>query len=339
MHLDEKVAFISTEMSFTDLQILEFDVIEPKLLPIMIKNMPFQGKAFKEWWANRTVPVKRREFYNLIRILCKIPFKERPFMNEAIFFLSLISFGQSLTDKYWFNPETEILIPFMKYTNNFLEDYLLTPKNFEDIDYFTNKFDNTLNKYFIDSRSGHLESVSYLTPSINTNGNIQKYWDIIDNQFFLMKYLYNINELNFNEIVINDYLSKHYGDLSNKIYLFKKNATNFDELAEKEKSFTLVASKCFVEEHTEFIPASEIIFATGKVYEDVYDMYYEGCEMLGIQNPEYPLLVSNEINLNFGIQEERDFSNFGFIRDARSRVFLKPAPLFGNSYYKYILGK
>ncbi len=339
MHYDDKVAFVDSDITFGDIKINDFDVIDQKLLPVMIKNMPNKERMFELWWRDRTIPVGRREYYNLIRLLFQISFRERPLMTNAIFIVSLLSYGQTLEDKYWFNPEQEMNVPCFRLSGGGMDDILLEPKQFEEIDFFKNKFDLSLSRFFINSWESGAKINSFNNPSLNTNGCIQKYWDVIDSQFYLMKYLYNVNELNFNEILVNDWLTKNYPDLSNKLYIFKKNLSDFNLTTDLEKTFSLIASKCFVDENTEFIPASDIALATGIMANDVYDMYYEGCNLLGIKDAEYPIVVSNELEDFFGIREERSFDNFGFIRDAKSRVFIKPSPLFGNSYYKYILDR
>lgn len=336
MHLEEKCLYIEADVNFERIDINEVDVISENLMPVMMKNIPDKRRSFKAWWKMRSIPSGRREYYNLMRAFFEIPSMQRPMVNETSLLLSLLSYGQSVTDKYWINPEKESLIPLFKFTNGAVEDYIFKPTTFADIDYYTHSFTNELDKFFlISSQRDHIKT--YQTPSLNLNGNVQKYWIEEDGDFYLIKYLYSVEELNNNEFIINDFLWENYRDLARLLSPYKKDIKDFDKYADINKPFNCIKSKNFVDKDTEFIPASEIVYVSGGTGGDVYEMLAEGCDILGIRDLDYLLEVSDEIEYKFGIKEDRSFDNFGFIRDAKTRVFLRPAPLFGHSYYKYIL--
>ena len=122
MHFDEKVAYVQTQLTLTQLEIKSFDVINEPLLPVMLKNMPNKARIFENWWKSRIIPYGRREFYNFIRVIYGIPFNTRPLLTAAMYPISLFSYAASLSDKYWINPEKEEVIPFFKLTNGCLKD-------------------------------------------------------------------------------------------------------------------------------------------------------------------------------------------------------------------------
>ncbi len=336
MHLDQKCAFIEADICFDRIDILNVDVINPHLIPVMCKNIENKRHILKQWWKMRSIPSGRREYYNLMRSLFEIPANKRPLVNETSLLLSLLSYGQSLTDKYWINPEKDTIIPLFRFTNSSMEDIILKTTTYNEINYYDNQFSNELDKFFI-LTSTHAKINTYNTPSFSLNGNTQKFWKKENDKFFIYKYLYNVKELMNNELIINSYLKMHYKDLATNTKLVQSDILSFDQFSDINKPLNFIVSENFTDKDTEFIPASEIMLVSGKFEGDVYDVLKEGCDILGIKDIDYVLNVANEIEEEFGIKEERSFDNFGFIRDAKTRVFLKPAPLFGNTYYKYIL--
>ena len=47
--------------------------------------------------------------------------------------------------------------------------------------------------------------------------------------------------------------------------------------------------------------------------------------------------MSDELDEHFGMEVDIEFDNIGFIRDCKTKKFVAPAPIFGNSYFKSII--
>ena len=339
MHVNEKVADVEIEISINNVDILRFNIINEELCPIIIKYVPNKKAAFKEWWKNRLIPESRKEFYDIAKHFYRFLVTDKPMLIDSLYMLSFTNHCLSLTDKYWFNMKEPTAISYNTVSEGNMDSMVIDTVTFEDIDYFTNGFDTGINKFMFYPRVHQEGTFKYNTPSLTTNGTNQKFWEIIGGEFFLMKYLYNITELKDNEFNVNDFLKDEYPELALTLFTFKREFSYYNQFAPIEMTNQYVASKCFTTEETEFIPASEIVYAAqDSKTMDIDKLFVKGCKELGVEKDVIKLIEKGirDVNKKFKIKEDRELSNYGLIRNINTGEYTA-APLFGNSYYKYIL--
>ena len=238
------------------------------------------GIYFKDWWSNRLLPVSRQNFDIITSTITDISISD----------LAIKNFGLSLSDQYWFCPET------------------MTDIHWKDINFFQNgfEFDYDLNKPISSNKI-------YMSPNTSTNGDLPKKWIIEDSG----RYLCKGSTEGFEQEPINEYIASEILDI-----LEIKHVSYF-----YRNSYSMCL--CFIDENTEFVPAWNIYKSQQKKNnENDYSYFNRVLDTLAMPYRErvdsmllFDYLIANQ---------DRHFNNFGFIRDVTSLKFIDFAPLFDN---------
>ena len=211
----------------------------------------------------------------------------------------------SLSDQYWFQ---------------FNED-----ETWDKLNFFTNSYAEDFGKMFFSPWEVREENLSLSTPDITTNGVLRKRWIREENG---ESYLIKAGSKFYHQEPLSEVLASITLERL-ELLPFVKYELAVDGLR--------LCSKCknFVNENTEFVPASYIYSKIPrKKDETVYEHLLLMCEKYGIANAqEY---INNMITADKIIgNDDRHLGNFGFIRDVETGKIIGFAPLFdsGSAYW------
>lgn len=204
-----------------DIKVLKLDINSDgeinKIVEIYdINHMPYStnrdinkkdSTLLKMWWKERTIPLSRNEYENIINTINKKPLE-----------LVIESHGLSLNDQYWIKKEDEELA-------------------YDDISFFSNEFSDDLGDILI-GKTKDIDNISYYSPDSTSTGDLKKRWKVVGGHKVLLKagskpFQYEI----FNEIIaskIMSLLSFEHIDYSffkdeTGIYCLSRNFVNYNE--------------------------------------------------------------------------------------------------------------
>lgn len=207
------------------------------------------------------------------------------------------SYALSLSDQYWIHDVNESV-------------------KWQDVNFFTNDFDylsfaNTV--FSAQSDSNHFGT----SPNFATDGMVKKAW-IIDahGQRLLLKGGYKKSSQEpFNELLASN-ICDALG-MEHTPYGLRKIGDQ-----------VVSACPCFIDEHTELIPAADIFFLDKKDnQQNDFNYYIHILEKHGIADAREQMenmLVLDYLMMN----EDRHLRNFGVIRDVETLAWLKVAPIY-----------
>ena len=223
--------------------------------------------------------------------------------------------GFNLSDQYWIREEGSDL-------------------TWEKRNFFTNSFNEDIGKYIAEGKDKDtaLVSMSADSPDLFTNGEQDKRWMVIHGRRYLIKYGYPpYYEQPFNEVLASEICRRLGFSYVTYSFLVKD---NFEPVIYS-------SCPCFVDEHTEFVPAGFVQYAAVKNKSvSSYDHLLQCCVQLGINDPDtIKRSLTDMAVLDYIIgNTDRHYGNFGFIRDAETLEWKGPAANFdtGNSmFYDY----
>ena len=211
----------------------------------------------------------------------------------------------SLSDQYWFQFNEK--------------------ETWDELNFFTNPYAEDFGKMFFSPWEVKEENLSLSTPDITTNGVLRKRWIREGNG---ESYLIKAGSKFYHQEPLSEVLASITLERL-ELLPFVKYELAVDGLK--------LCSKCknFVNENTEFVPASYIYSKIPrKKDETVYEHLLLMCEKYGIANAqEY---INNMIAADKIIgNDDRHLGNFGFIRDVETGKIIGFAPLFdsGSAYW------
>lgn len=214
--------------------------------------------------------------------------------------LILQSLGLSLSDQYWLKP-------------------LNSDLQWQDVNFFHNDFSDKVGKLFFSGQTSPADRQSIrqsYSPDYSANGFLNKYWTIEAGERVLLKGSFGpFTQQAYNEVIASEILRSLDCDHYVTYYLQGENSL----------------CKNFINDHTEYIPASLIRRRLPpKEGETYWRHFHRCCQVLGFaesmqQALDYILpfdyLIANE---------DRNFGNFGVIRDVETLKILGVAPIFDN---------
>lgn len=211
----------------------------------------------------------------------------------------------SLSDQYWF-----------QFNKN---------ETWDKLNFFTNSYVDDFGKIFFSPWEVNEANLSLPSPDITTNGVLRKRWIREDDG---VSYLVKAGSKIFHQEPLSEVLAS--------ITLSKLELLPFVKYELVVDGLRL-CSKCknFVDENTEFLPASYIYTKTPRKKEEtVYQHLIKMCNEFGIKNAqEY---INNMITADKIIgNDDRHLGNFGFLRDVETGKIIGFAPLFdsGSAYW------
>lgn len=206
----------------------------------------------------------------------------------------------SLTDQYWLGSSMD--------------------DRWEDINFFTRRYDRAIGDAFFKSwQVDKLKSDD--SPDITTNGLIKKRWLQLDGY---TSYLVKAGNPKLQQEPLNEVLAT--------MVLKKLDIIPFVPYEFRVEGFTLCSiCKNFVDENTEFVPASYLVLPRIEKEDgsDIYEKTLLIAEEIGIKG--YKDFMDKMLMVDYIIQNtDRHLGNFGFIRNVETGKFVGPAPLFDN---------
>ena len=251
------------------------------------------SKNFTEWWRSRSIPATR---VGLRKRMERLPYLNlQEIINQ--------SFGLSLSDQYWIRP------------------IHMNDLKWEDINYFTNDFSPDYGKYFLGELDEDFTDVMHLnrrSPDVTLDGNVQKRWIIQNGERYLIKNgtLPYVQEP-FNEKIASEVLSH-----------MSVPYVSYDVIERNGRYFS--SCKDFIDTDHEYVSAyylASSLHATKKVNSEI--LLEEAIEKYEIPNSEH--FIDQMLCLDYMIlNEDRHWTNFGFIRNVETLKFEGPAPIFDN---------
>ncbi|MBR3622247.1 MAG: hypothetical protein IKN43_02735 [Selenomonadaceae bacterium] len=219
--------------------------------------------------------------------------------------LMVRSLGLSLSDQYWLRPLT---YPELCW---------------KDINFFTNTFSDEIGKMFFHGRSlkdGNSLLNAY-SPEYSNNGFLKKYWTIVEGERILVKGSFGaFGQQAYNEVIASRILK----------------ALSCDNYVTYELEDENSLCKNFITEDTEFVSASMIRrILPKKDRETYYAHFMRCCERFGLESNMQKFL-DYVIPFDYLIaNEDRNFGNFGVIRNVETLKITDIAPIFdnGNSFW------
>lgn len=251
------------------------------------------SKNFTEWWRSRSIPATR---VGLRKRMERLPYLNlQEIINQ--------SFGLSLSDQYWIRP------------------IHMNDLKWEDINYFTNDFSPDYGKYFLGELDEDFTDVMHLnrrSPDVTLDGDVQKRWIIQNGERYLIKNgtLPYVQEP-FNEKIASEVLSH-----------MSVPYVSYDVIERNGRYFS--SCKDFIDTNHEYVSAYYLVsslHATKKVNSEI--LLEEAIEKYEIPNSEH--FIDQMLCLDYMIlNEDRHWTNFGFIRNVETLKFEGPAPIFDN---------
>lgn len=210
----------------------------------------------------------------------------------------------SLTDQYWLRCRND--------------------EKWEHLNFFTNPYPADVGNMFFSPWLVDEANYDTHSPDITTNGLVKKRW---------------IKEKNENYLIKSGNKAFHQDPTSEVMCSLIMNRICSVPFV----SYTLCTDglmfcskcKCFIDENTEFVPASYIYHTLEKRKEEsIYTHLLRVCEYFEI--PDAKKSIDQMILIDaLCWNKDRHLGNFGFIRNVNTRKFVGPAPLFdfGNAFW------
>ena len=264
----------------------------PEYMPIGVysSDTDLLKSNFTNWWRDRAIPMTRKLIKEKLRELRMYDMAE--LVNQ--------SFGLSLSDQYWIKP-------------------IGVDIRWDDINYFQNPFTSDLGRYF----SGELdiddtnELIKTQSPDITTDGDVQKRWIIEDGVRYLVKNgATTFQQEPFNEAIASALL-EHFSVPYVQYSLIHQNHSVYSKCP------------CFVDTNHEYVTAYNLCRDFAKPGIKLEDTLRAGVDFYEV--PDVQPFVDQLICLDYIIMnEDRHWSNFGFVRNVETLKFEGPAPIFDN---------
>ena len=206
-------------------------------------------------------------------------------------------YGLSLSDQYWICPKDSGLC-------------------WESVNFFQNDFSKDMGEILFGHEPDDLTRVSLISPDNTSDGWLRKKWIIADGKRILMKGASGV------------YQQEPYNEVIASAIMRRLNIPHipYTLTVEKGKPYSLCEN--FVTPDTELVPAWRVREIIRKDNRDSNLTHLLRCaETLGI--PGVRAALDKMLVLDFIISnEDRHYSNFGFIRSAETLEWLGSAPVF-----------
>jgi hypothetical protein len=226
-------------------------------------------------------------------------------LSEALLTLDISSptllieecYGLSLSDHYWICPQESGL-------------------KWENVNFFNNDFSSDVGMILFGQAPNDPAHISLVSPDNTSDGWLRKKWIIAGGKRYLMKGGSGVFQQEpFNEVIasaIMKALGVHH--------------IGYTLTIDHEKPYSLCEN--FITQATELVPAWRIIQALKKSNQDSdFTHLLRCCEHLGI--PDVEGMLGKMLTIDYIIaNEDRHYSNFGFVRNAETLKWIGFAPVY-----------
>lgn len=315
MHKESKVLSFDVSVDanlFSGLKVLE--IYNKNKLPICFyKKEKLAKEKLYSWIISRYFDSKRKDFFELTNYLNN-SYTNRNF--ACIYFCSLYTYGVSVADNYWLNPQKQYKVGSMFESNPF--QFIITPKTYEEIIKIKLNFSDNISNIMLHiffKNFEKIKSIEYKNISLNslnftTYGNRLKIWKNKNATLCCEKFYEKNEQKKIEEIIsISTYIKE------NKIETFI--------LWEYETAQSIV-SKCFLKENEEYIDLSQLFLC--KVPNILNDKkIYTIAKKFGLKKKDWKQYIQerNALKKEFSIPDYCFLDNLGFIIDTNTRKVVK----------------
>ena len=243
-----------------------------------------------DWWEDRCVSDSRHNVETILELLQKDRYE-----------LIIRSMGLSLADQYWIQPENEDL-------------------DWEDVNFFTNGLSDEMGKLFFNKAKSTTDTLNYSSPDWTLNGTLEKRWKSRKGEILLCKKGSEpFYQQPYNEVIASKILKKLGCD----------NFVKYTLGGSKEAPYCIC--KSFIDENTEYIPASVLKKITKKQPKETeWEYFLRACKILGIESLMQKYL-DYVLPFDYLIGNvDRNYGNFGVIRNVETLDVIGVAPIFDN---------
>jgi len=260
----------------------------PEYLPVGLNSISsdYFRKGLNEWFQNRSIPASRQGLSEALHAMGAASSSD----------LLTKSWGLSLSDQYWLNPNGEL--------------------HWKDINFFDNPFSEEVGLALFGKRVKP-RNVDFRSPDITSDGWLQKRWEIIEDKRTLVKGGSGVYKQEpINEVIATTLLDELGID-----------HVQYQLRMDGKKPYSLCEN--FITPDTELVTAWQIFNSAGKKSNNDSDYmhFMRGCEGLGIEGMEEHL--NQLLALDYIIANtDRHYGNFGAIRDVNTLKFVSIAPIY-----------
>jgi len=243
--------------------------------------------SLANWWSGRSIPASRKGLSQLL-VDYNLP---------SAHFLSVKSFGLSLSDQYWIKPQNTDLC-------------------WEKINFFEHEFSRDIGEAFFNPNFEN-ENLDFISPDNTSDGWLKKKWIIKDNQRLLVK----AGSGPYYQEPFNEVIASLIGE---KLGM---NIVHYELYLDEQQGYCCSCPN-FVDANTELIPAYAIMKdEASKKIKSLYDRLVHATRKYSI--PGVEKLIDDIIVLDYLVAgTDRHFGNFGFLRNSETLEFIGPAPIF-----------
>ncbi|MCD8084579.1 MAG: hypothetical protein LUE86_14000 [Clostridiales bacterium] len=284
MNYEYEAAILSLDTDYGTDMVRHIRILDPERVPFMIRGTNDPARAMGKWIVRRMIPSYRKGLSYLTNVI-----------GEDIFDASLYSYGQSLTDGYWFRPIGD-------------------STQWEAIGFRKTGFSNDIGYL---SFGFACEDPNLYSPDFTTNGQLPKTWRERNGDAYLLK-----------GGSAPDYEEPHNENIASSILAKIARVPYVTYEVGDFKGKPVSVCKNFIREGTEFVSAADLMSAIRRPPYLTQDMHLEEC-CKTFHIPYYRELLDTIRYLDYLIANtDRHFGNFGFLYDVRSCQFFGPAPIF-----------
>lgn len=243
--------------------------------------------SLASWWQGRSIPASRKGLSQLL-LECNLP---------SAHFLSVQSFGLSLSDQYWIKPEA-------------------TDLKWEDVNFFEHEFSRDIGEVFFNPNYAK-DNLDLFSPDNTSDGWLKKKWIIKDGQRVLVK----AGSGPFYQEPFNEVIASLIGE---KLGM---NMVHYELYLDEQQGYCCQCAN-FVDTQTELVPAYALLKdEKEKKGKSLYARLLAAAEKYNIRGAQK--LLDDIIILDYLVAgTDRHFGNFGFLRNAETLEFLGTAPIF-----------
>lgn len=264
----------------------------PEYAPLGLVNndKEIDTDSLSDWWDNRCLPDSR---LNAERFFEAMQLKKQE--------LIINSLGLSLSDQYWLKPIGSNL-------------------EWKDINFFHNNFSDKVGKLFFNRNTTFSKQAQEIlqsySPDYSSNGFLDKYWTIDAGNRILVKGCHGpFAQQAYNEVIASKILK----------LIGCHNYVNY------ELKDGLSICKNFITDNTEYVPAALIRRRLPQEdNETFFNHFMRCCKALGFEK-EMQKALDYILPFDYLIaNEDRNFGNFGVIRNVETLKIVRIAPIFDN---------
>ncbi|HCS67422.1 MAG TPA: hypothetical protein DIW34_04265 [Oribacterium sp.] len=294
MHRDERVAAVQMEEETGTLVSLSH-VYDARLLPFGIRR---DGRGLRAWWQRRAVPVTQGHMGRTLEHLGLLTPQAFLLQNQ----------GLSMTDTYWMRAEGSDV-------------------HWSELSFFQHDFEDSIGaQQFARSDDGlSIPPTGLRFPSASVQGDMPKAWiSVEDGKRFLVKGAApGKTQQIFNEVVAACMHAKQHRFPYVNYQFYTIDVGHGKQLS--------VSAEAFTGEALEFIPAADIIRA-GRQQDSErsdFELFIEICGQQGLSREEVRAFLEYQILTDFVLTNvDRNYGNFGVLRDTDTLRFVRLAPIF-----------